>query len=84
MTSTSKPFAGHVATLDIDFVARTITLTSLTGDALTLPVELSGIQIAIASGYERPKVTVPVRDLSYYNEITGLKSRSATRNDASK
>lgn len=79
MTPTPKPFAGHVATLNIDFGARTITLTSLTGDALTLPVEPSGVQIAISSGHERPKVTVPARDLSYYDEISGLKSRPATR-----
>lgn len=84
MTPTPKPLTEPVASIAIDFVARTITLTPLLGAALSLPVEPSGVQIAIASGYERPKFTVPVRDLSYYNEIPGLKNRSAARGDASK
>lgn len=69
MTPTSRPMTDPVASIDIDFGARTITLTP--------PIEPRGVQITIASGCERPNVTVPVRDLSHYDEALRLKNRPA-------
>lgn len=84
MTPTPKPLTEPVASIDIDFAGRTITLTSLLGAALTLPVEMSGVQITITSPYERPKVNVAVRDLSYYNQFIPTKKRRAAAEDSSK
>lgn len=91
MTPTSKPLATPVASIAIDLAGRTITLTSLLGDALSLPVERSGVEITIVSADERPKVStagrpvlsVPVRDLSYYNQFIPAKSRRAPAKDSS-